>query len=60
LLVNEAGKQIAIQSVLELNQARLDGTLTILKNHDQPLFDRALGWIQQRIRQETTAAVVNS
>ncbi len=57
LLVNEAGKQIAIQSVDELNQSRLDGTLKILKDQDQPLFDRALGWIQERIRQDTKVAV---
>lgn len=57
LLVNEAGKQIAIQSVEELNQLRLDGTLKILKNQDQPLFDRALSWIQERIRQDTKVAV---
>ncbi len=57
LLVNEAGKQIAIQSVDDLNKSRLDGTLKILKDQDQPLFDRALGWIQDRIRQENKVAV---
>jgi hypothetical protein len=57
LLVNESGKQIAIQSVDELNQARIDGTLKILKEQDQPLFDRAMGWIQERIRQETKVAI---
>jgi hypothetical protein len=57
LLVNEAGKQIAIQSVDELNQARENGTLKILKDQDQPLFDRALGWIQERIRQDTKTKI---
>ncbi len=59
LLVNEAGKQIAIQSVDELNNARLNGTLKILKVQDQPLFDRALSWIQDRIRQETSNGIVS-
>ena len=58
LLVNEAGRQIAIQSVDELNQARLNGTLKILKDQDQPLFDRALGWIQKRIQQDTTKLAI--
>ncbi|MCH9699404.1 MAG: DUF1631 domain-containing protein [Gammaproteobacteria bacterium] len=52
LIVNEAGKQIAIQSVMELYQANQDGKLNILKGFDQPIFDRALSWIQSRIRQE--------
>jgi hypothetical protein len=57
LLVNDAGRQIAIQPVDELNQARLDGTLRILKDQEQPLFDRALGWIQDRIRKENMPVV---
>ena len=59
LLVNEAGKQIAIQSVDELNQAKIDGTLEILNDQDQPLFDRAMGWIQERIRQETKVPIAS-
>ncbi|MEE9413590.1 MAG: DUF1631 family protein, partial [Methylococcales bacterium] len=53
LLVNEAGRQIAIQHVDELNQARLDGRLKILKKQDEALFDRALNWIQTRIKLDT-------
>ncbi|MEE9412787.1 MAG: DUF1631 family protein [Methylococcales bacterium] len=58
LLVNEAGRQIAIQTVDELNRSRLDGRLKILKKQEEALFDRALHWIQKRIQNDTSKITI--